>query len=65
MQLRRGLIVVQPVATGAPCDVGGQCGTASHKGTCAETKGLDESKGLGAYSFSGLVLGRAPKRRAS
>lgn len=26
MQLRRSLIVVQPVATGAPCDVDAQCG---------------------------------------
>lgn len=30
MQLRRSLIVVQPVATGAPCDVDGQCGDGLH-----------------------------------
>lgn len=30
MQLRRSLIVVKPVATGAPCDVDGQCGDGLH-----------------------------------
>jgi len=30
MQLRRSLIVVKPVATGAPCDVDGQCADGLH-----------------------------------